>query len=114
MTFVTRRTVVVHVLGHNAIRLAEVTCHRSMPACMSRCDDSLPLSTLLTANHFAGRRRYVRIPLHGCQPLAPRYEFVKRCMDITLVLLLAPFAILVVAVCSALIWLEEGRPVLFW
>jgi len=35
-------------------------------------------------------------------------------MDITLVLLLAPFAILVVAVCSALIWLEDGRPVFFW
>jgi lipopolysaccharide/colanic/teichoic acid biosynthesis glycosyltransferase len=41
------------------------------------------------------------------------YRRAKRCLDLTLTLLLLPVAVPVILVCGALIWLEDGRPIFY-
>lgn len=43
----------------------------------------------------------------------PFYDLTKRCLDIVVCLLLLPFAIPVLAICAAAIWLENPGPVIF-
>jgi len=55
----------------------------------------------------------IQINQPGVRPWRRSYLIAKRCLDVTLSLLLLPFLLPLMSVCAALVWLEDPGPVMY-